>query len=203
VRVQATAPATAGPEPAPPAPAPALDKSAIADRAGEALAAVKTAEGRFVQVDPYGEVSEGRFWISRPGRIRFEYTAPETIYVISDGVSVSIEEPRRRTYDAVPLSSTPFAMFLRDDVDLRRSGDLVDVRTEEGAHVVTLEDKGGEAEGQLALRFAEGSFDLLGWTAYAPTGETTRVTLSDVRVNAPVKPSLFIVKDPEARRGRD
>src|SRR5690348_12363555 len=122
----------------------ASDRNAIIDRVARALSDTRTAQGTFTQVDPQGSPSSGVFYINRPGKVRFEYTSPEPIFIVSNGVSVSIEEPKRKSYDAVPLSSTPLNLFLRSNIDLRKDGSVTDVTTSNGSHFVTLVDKTGE-----------------------------------------------------------
>jgi outer membrane lipoprotein-sorting protein len=193
------------PSPAPikaPAPAPttpAIDRTAIVDGAGKALAAVKTAQGSFSQTDNAG-TSTGAFYISRPGKVRFEYATPEPMFIVSDGVSVSIEEPKRKSYDSVPLSSTPLHLFLRSNVDLKKDGSVTKVETTGGSHFVTLKDKTGEAEGEMTLEFRAADFELLGWKITNADGTVTRVKLSNTQKNVSLKPALFIVKD-AARQG--
>lgn len=173
-----------------------LDRAAIIDRAGKALETVKTAEGKFSQIDPAGAQSSGAFYISRPGKVRFEYKTPEPMFIVSDGMSVSIEEPKRKAYDAVPLSSTPLHLFLRSNVDLRRDGSVTDVSSSSGSYFVTLKDKTGEAEGSMTLEFRASDFELLGWRALDGVGGETRVRLTDVKTNGRVSAALFVVRDP-------
>jgi outer membrane lipoprotein-sorting protein len=184
-----------------PAPAPpAMDNEAVIDRVSKAFTDVKTAQGKFTQVDPQGVTSTGDFFISRPGKVRFDYDKPELMHIVSDGTTVSIEEPKRKAYDAVPLSSTPLHLFLRSNVDLKRDGSVTKVTTSNGSHFVTLVDKSGEAEGRMILEFRASDFELLGWRAIDGSDAETRVRLSDTKRNVSLKPSLFVVKDPEDDR---
>jgi outer membrane lipoprotein-sorting protein len=173
-----------------------LDRNGIIDRVAKAMSETKTVQGRFTQVDPAGSPSSGAFYINRPGKVRFEYTSPEPIFIVSDGATVSIEEPRRKAYDAIPLSSTPLHLFLRSNIDLRQDGSVTDVTTSNGAYFVTLVDKTGEAEGKMILQFRQTDFELLGWRQIDATGAETRVQLADMKKNVSLKPSLFVVKDP-------
>lgn len=173
-----------------------LDRNTIIDRVARAMSDTKTAQGRFTQIDPQGSPSSGVFYISRPGRVRFEYTSPEPMFIVSDGQTVSIEEPKRKAYDAIPLSSTPLHLFLRSDIDLKRDGSVTDVNSSNGFHYVTLVDKTGEAEGKMILQFRQSDFELLGWRQVDGTGAETRVSLSDIKQNVSLKPSLFVVRDP-------
>jgi outer membrane lipoprotein-sorting protein len=188
------------PLPSPQAAASAADRAQIIDRVSEAFTEVRTAQGRFTQTDAMGDASSGSFYISRPGKVRFDYTSPERMHIVSDGTSVSIEEPKRKAYDAVPLSSTPLHLFLRSNVDLKRDGSVTDVTTTNGSHFVTLVDKTGEAEGKMILEFRASDFELLGWRALDGAGAETRVRLLDTKKNVSLKPSLFVVKSPEDER---
>ena len=185
-------------QPAPNA-APAVDRAAIVDRVGKALTDTKTAQGKFTQTDQ-GGTSTGAFYISRPGKVRFDYDTPEQMHLVSDGVSVSIDEPKRGAYDAVPLASTPLNLFLRTNVDLKRDGSVTDVTASNGAYFVTMVDKTGEAEGKMILEFRASDFELLGWRAITGTGDETRVKLTDIKKNVTIKPALFVVKDPADER---
>lgn len=188
---------------APPAlasPAATVDTAAITEKAAQALTAVKTAQGEFTQIDERGEKKTGKFYISRPGKVRFEYTAPEPMFIVSDGVTVSSEEPKRASYTAGPLASTPLHLFLRSNVDLRREGSVTNVTSNGGSYFVTLVDKSGEAQGKMTLEFRVSDFELLGWTITDGGGQHTRVALSGTQKNVALNPALFIVKDPADKR---
>lgn len=205
IRLQAPAPTPqTGPQAAAPAPttAPAtapLDRAGIIDRAGKALETVKTAQGSFQQIDQGGATRTGKFYISRPGKIRFEYVTPEPMFIISDGVSVSNYEPKRASYDAVALSATPLALFLRSNVDLKRDGSVTKAEYANGSYFVTLVDKTGKAEGEMILEFRASDFELLGWRSISGSGEETKVRLSGTQTNVKLAPTLFVVKDPNDR----
>ncbi len=173
-----------------------LDRNAIIDRVAKALTETKTAQGRFTQIDPQNSPSSGVFYIDRPGKVRFEYNSPEPMFIVSDGTTVSIEEPKRNAYDAIPLASTPLHLFLRSNIDLRKDGSVTDVTSSNGFHFVTLVDKSGEAEGKMILQFRATDFALIGWRQVDGTGAETKVQLQDIKQNVPLKASLFVVRDP-------
>ena len=81
---------------------------------------VTTLEGNFVQVGHDGELSEGQFYLRRPGRIRFEYQPPNQALVIADGTWVGVYDTRLNTLDRIPLGQTPLSILLKKRVDLRR-----------------------------------------------------------------------------------
>ncbi len=86
----------------------------------------RTMEGQFVQFGPHGEQSEGVFFLSRPGSIRFHYRPPVRLDVIADGSTVAVRDNKAMTQDLYPLSKTPLRYLLADayrpDFDQCRPG---------------------------------------------------------------------------------
>ena len=44
---------------------------------------LKTAEGSFTQINDDGSISTGKLYIKRPGKMRFEYNAPDSALVVA------------------------------------------------------------------------------------------------------------------------
>src|SRR6476661_3256514 len=65
---------------------------ALIERVNVYLMSVQNLVGDFVQVGPDGRRSEGKIYLSKPGRVRFEYKPPSPIELVSDGNSVVIRD---------------------------------------------------------------------------------------------------------------
>ena len=48
------------------------------------LTALTAAQGNFVETGPGGQRRTGKFWLQRPGKMRFEYTDPAGLLVVAD-----------------------------------------------------------------------------------------------------------------------
>jgi len=59
------------------------DGEALAE-ASAYLSSLEDMQGDFLQVGPDGSVAEGKFYLRRPGRLRFEYEPPENLLVVAD-----------------------------------------------------------------------------------------------------------------------
>lgn len=79
----------------------AADKARIAS-ATAYLQALGTAHGRFEQTDYKGRKSAGNWYLARPGKMRFEYDAPTSLLIVSNGKTVSMWDPRLQTFDQYP-----------------------------------------------------------------------------------------------------
>ena len=87
-------------------------------RIDASMNATHSFQGNFVQVAPNGEVSRGEIWLQRPGKVRFEYAAPNPLLIVSDGVTLVQNDRQLETFDRVPLSSTPLNYFLKENINL-------------------------------------------------------------------------------------
>ena len=67
---------------------------ALVDRVSTYLSSVQTLTGDFVQIGPDGGRTVGKFYLQKPGRVRFEYDAPSAIDVVADGSSVVVRDRR-------------------------------------------------------------------------------------------------------------
>lgn len=93
------------------------DDRAVLARAQATLQNLASAQGSFVETSG-AQRREGRFWLQRPGKMRFEYSNPAGLLVVSDGSNVKRFDPRLNVFRQVPLSQTPLSTFLARTVRL-------------------------------------------------------------------------------------
>ena len=55
-----------------------------------------------MQIGPEGQLDQGRFYIDKPGPMRFEYAAPNPTLVVSDGRLVAVENRNLTPWIAMP-----------------------------------------------------------------------------------------------------
>lgn len=156
------------------------------------LNALDTAEGGFVQIAPNGETSDGRFFIDRPGRIRFEYTPPNPALVVSDGTWVVVYDLRDCSKQTAPLSSTPLELLLAEDVNLERDGVVRDIERRPGQMRVTAVDPDDPSKGSITLVFNDNPLELRQWIVTDAEGRNTTVALSEVKRGVDIPVRLFL-----------
>lgn len=161
------------------------------ERVSEALNAIHTLQGRFVQIGPEGQVDQGRFYIDKPGRMRFEYAAPNPTLIVSDGRWVAVENRQLGTVDRYALWTTPLDLILGDNLDLRDNNDIAGVEEKNGEMIIRARAHSGRVNGNIALVFEEPSLALKQWTVRDAQGLLTTVSISDVKTDLPLDPGLF------------
>jgi outer membrane lipoprotein-sorting protein len=164
--------------------------------------AIRDIKGEFTQVGPKGHVSTGVFYISKPGRMRFEYAPPNPFIVVSDGTWVTIKNNVKDRADQYPLSATPLRLVLADQVDLMQEADIKSVEMVDGLTTLTLEDKDRLVPGQLVLVFDNERNELQQWVIIDGQGRRTTISLTNIEASTAPDPKLFFVKLPDSRKAK-
>jgi outer membrane lipoprotein-sorting protein len=176
---------------------------AVLQRAQTYLQNLTSAQGTFVETSG-AQRREGRFWLQRPGKMRFEYTRPEGLLVVSDGSNVNRYDPRLEVFRQVPLSQTPLSTFLARNVRLDQ-GVRIDriTRMQSGAFAIVARDSRRPNDGQVILSFAGDPLRLHEWTIVDAQGGRTRTQLTSLRPASGLSSSLFQLRDPTRRPRRN
>lgn len=167
------------------------DQLAAIQQVNAYLNAMSTLEGDFVQVAPDGNITQGRFFIERPGRLRFEYAPPAQMQIISDGLWVAVQDRRLKTTEKYPLKTTPLNMILTKNIDLMRDARILAVYPEAELVTISIEQSSGEAPGTLTLMFDPVGNALKRWTVTDVQGLDTTVALENVVTGTAIDPKLF------------
>lgn len=152
-------------------------------------------EGNFEQTDANNNRTSGRFYVLRPGKIRFDYAPPSPLRIVADGYSLGIQDKSLKTVEKYPIKSTPFRLLLANKVDLGRDAKIVGVEQDVGKLAITLEDRKGTS-GHIRLLFKSGSqLELQEWTITDAQGLTTRVTVDSLVRGRKKSPTFFTIKE--------
>ena len=155
------------------------------------LSAVDTMDGEFVQYNPDGQQLQGKFYIARPGKVRFQYDPPTTVQVVADGKSVLVFDKKLQTYDIWPLSQTPLRLLLDKSLDLSTSEKVTRVGVAPDLVEIELQDETKFSSGTLNLIFDREGYQLRQWTVTDQQGLQTMVALYNVETGKQLPSDLF------------
>jgi len=180
-------------------PAFAASKAEIARSLSKHYSSVPTMTGEFVQFGPSGEQTGGKFYIQRPGKIRFSYEAPSNLQVVSNGKTVAVNNPKLKTWNFFPLRKTPLKLLLDDKIDLK-SKQIKSIKTDPDVTTIVMGDKNIFGKSQITLLFDPKNFELRQWTIKDAQGKETSVMLFNVEKNVKLSRKLFRVNKNERRK---
>ncbi|MEM5470760.1 outer membrane lipoprotein carrier protein LolA [Hoeflea sp. AS60] len=163
-----------------------------AQRVADHFASVKTMTGEFIQFGPNGEQTGGKFFIERPGKLRFNYEEPSAVRVISDGRNVVIGNRKLRTWDLYPYGKTPLKLLLSDRIDL--SGETVrSVKEDPDLTTIVLGNKSIFGDSTISMMFDPTTFELKQWTIRDAQGKDTSVMIFNVQAGVKFAADVFEV----------
>jgi outer membrane lipoprotein-sorting protein len=166
-------------------------------RADAFLSSATTMVGDFVQTGADGRHSEGKIYVQKPGKLRFEYAAPDTLEVISDGKSVAVNDRKLQTQQTYAIGQTPLKFLLDAKIDLAGDTQILNVMTSPEATMILLDDRttfGGTS--RIRLIFDPSTFELRQWQVRDPQGYETLVTLYNIDLKQKPDPILFKILPP-------
>jgi outer membrane lipoprotein-sorting protein len=163
------------------------------------LNSIRTLQARFVQSNPNGSVVNGTLYVSRPGKMRFEYDAPSQLKIVADGSQVTLWDPPNRDFGQWPIGWTAASFLVKEPLKL--SGDLSVQsanRNADGQLEVTLVQTRKPSEGQVIVRLAEKPLQLRGWSIVDNRGNRVDIALTEIKTGMPLAASLFKYDGPDA-----
>jgi outer membrane lipoprotein-sorting protein len=167
---------------------------ALIDKVNMYLMSVQMLSGDFVQVGADGRRAEGKLYLQKPGRIRFEYNAPSPIELVADGSSVVVRDRKLMTQDLYPLSQTPLRFLLADRIDLMKETNVLSVSSDDTFLSLQIEEKqtlGGTHK--VLMMFSVKDTQLKQWTITDPQGYDTTVALYNLETPKRLDPQMFVI----------
>jgi outer membrane lipoprotein-sorting protein len=167
------------------------------DKVNSYFNGIRTLVGNFTQIGPDGSKADGKFFLMKPGKVRFYYQQPSTTDIIADGKSLVVRDRKLATQDVYPLGQTPLKFLLDNHLDLARDSKVVGVYEEPGLVSVALEEEttfGGKA--RVLLVFASEDqvhYELKQWTITDAQGLDTTVIVSELDPSTKPADKLFEV----------
>lgn len=165
---------------------------ASAQRIADHFSSVKTMMGEFVQFGPRGEQTGGKFFIERPGKLRFNFEDPSPLRVIADGRNVVVGNVKLKTWDIYPLSKTPLSLLLSERIDLT-SATVRSVREETDLTTIVLGNKSIFGDSTITMMFDTKTFDLRQWTITDAQNKDTSVMVYNVRNGVAMDERVFTI----------
>ncbi|MDA0341653.1 MAG: outer membrane lipoprotein carrier protein LolA [Proteobacteria bacterium] len=157
------------------------------------LNGITTLKSRFIQRSSTGHLASGVLYLSRPGRMRFEYDPPAQILLVADGLFLVYVDKELQQISNVPISATPLSVLVDANVKLANSHDVEKVERGAGTLSVTLGMKDDPEAGAVRLLFADGPIALKQWYIRDAQGVEVQVSLLDSERGMTFDSALFQV----------
>lgn len=167
------------------------------------LNGITTFVAAFTQTDDQGEQNYGTFYLSRPGKLRWEHDSPHKLIIIVKGSLLTYYDYELDEVSHVSLDDDLSVFLTRshisfDDEEIRvlrfdKSDDEISI---------TIAKNGREDEGTLTMVFSNKKIELRGIRVFDAIGKNTKVDFSTVVYDKPLDPKLFTLSNSERKNRR-
>jgi len=168
--------------------------AATIDQIDKYFNSIRVMSGKFVQIGADGQRITGSFWVSKPGKMRFDYDSPSPLQLLADGTSVAVRNRKLNTQDLYLINQTPLRFLLADRINLIQDSRILAVGREQSGISVVVEEKssiGGSA--RIQLSFPAPTYALRQWTITDAQGYETTVTINGVDTSSRPPDRIFYI----------
>ena len=165
---------------------------------------MRAVAAEFTQINPDSTISTGDVLIRRPGRMRFNYDAPEDTLVIAGGGQIAVFDGKSNSVrpEQYPLNKTPLGLILEPRVDLTRARMVTNHYRDGVKTTVRAQDPAHPEYGSIDLVFTEGPVQLRQWVVRDGQGAETTVILGQLDADVTPGASNFSIVTEINRRTR-
>jgi outer membrane lipoprotein-sorting protein len=158
------------------------------------LNSIKTAVAPFTQISDEDGKAEGTFYLSRPGKLRWEYNPPTPILIIAKGSLLSYYDSELNQVSHISLDENLSGFLTRENISFNSKDiTILDFVKENGNIAITISQTDKQDEGKLTLKFSENNITLLGMSITDAIGKNTDIAFDTIIYDKPLDKKLFIL----------
>jgi outer membrane lipoprotein-sorting protein len=171
------------------------DKESLA-HVEQYLSDIHSISAEFLQVAPNGDVTGGKFYLERPGKLRMDYNPPTPILMVTSGSDIVYYDKELDQISRISLDSTLVGFLARDQVKFDDSVVITNIEHVNDSLRISLIQTKKPKDGMLVLTFSDKPLALHNMDVTDSSGQVTRVALNNARFNLPLPTDIFVFKDP-------
>ena len=169
--------------------------------AEEYLNNLKTIASEFIQEAPSGDISTGTFYLSRPGKLRWQYNPPVPILIVVNKGSVAYYDAELDEVTYLSDKETLTSFLTRPEIKFS-DVDVVSAESENKALRITFALKEKPDEGSMTLVFEEAPFLLRKIEIADAAKNITKINLNNPQMGVAIEDKLFTFKNPRYNKKR-
>lgn len=146
----------------------------------------------FVQMASNGGTAEGKIYISKPSKIRMEYTAPEPLLIVGNGDYIIYNDKELDQITNIDYKDIPATMILTKKISFNGEDiKVIDFYKDSGQVAITVETPKTPSVKPITLIFDQEPFRLKQWKVIDPQNIEITVSLFDIEEDTPLGNELF------------
>jgi len=153
---------------------------------------IKTLQAGFVQIASNGGTAEGKIYISKPSKIRMEYTNPEELLIVGNGDYIIYNDKELDQITNIDYKDIPATMILTKKINFEDGSlKIVDLYKDSGQTSITVETPKNPGVKPITLIFENEPFRLKQWKVIDQQNIEVTISLFDIEQDAALADNLF------------
>ena len=174
----------------------------------EYLSRITTITSDFTQSAPDGSLSSGKFYLSRPNKMRWEYKPPTPILMVANGSQLVYYDSELEQVSYIPIGSTLIGFLAQEkikfnDNNSKNAVGITSFSEDAGMVKIGVAQREKPSDGNIVLEFSDSPLALRKMLVTDASGQVTDVALSNAKFGDEIDKKLFEFEDPrDKRKGR-
>lgn len=146
----------------------------------------------FVQMASNGGTAEGKIYISKPSKLRMEYTAPEPLLIVGNGDYIIYYDKELDQVTNIDYKDIPATMILTKQIKFDNTNlKITDLYKDSGQTSITVETPKTPGVKPITLIFNNEPFSLKQWKVIDQQNIEVTISLFDVEQDVNLSENLF------------
>jgi outer membrane lipoprotein-sorting protein len=160
------------------------------------LNSIKNIEANFIQENPDGSLTEGKYYLSKPGKFRWEYKN-QPILLIANGKSLIYYDKELEQADYYPIEKTIASLITRRVIKFQGDVRIISYKRTKNSTEIALNKKNQKDIGEFSFVFKNNPLELKKIKLVDGQKNKLLITFINMKINK-TKPNknLFKIKDP-------
>ena len=156
---------------------------------------LKNLSAKFIQQTSDGNLVEGKFFLSRPGKMRIEYSTQPAVLIVVNGAVLSYYDVELDEISHISTNTTPASFLTRTNISFSaKDVEITNVKKSPGQIKVSVMKKNRKEAGEFSLIFSTNPLRFIKMEVKNDLDQTIGVTLSEVDLNSAISDKMFILK---------
>lgn len=157
---------------------------------------IKYLTASFIQESPDGSKVNGKFYLSRPGKMRVDYSGTSGILIIANGNVLIYQDLELDETSYLTTNSTPASFLTRENISFAAKDVLITgVKKNNNTIRVSVEKKNRKEAGEFSLTFDLNPIKFVKMEVKNDLDQVTLVTFTGTDFSNKIDKNLFVVKN--------
>lgn len=153
---------------------------------------LKSLQAGFVQMASNGGTAEGKIYISKPSKIRMEYTSPDPLLIVGNGDYIIYNDKELDQITNIDYKDIPATMILTKQIKFNgKDLKITDLYSDSGQISITAEIPNNPSVKPITLIFDNEPLRLKQWKVIDPQNIEVTISLFDIEQDVNLPDSLF------------